>query len=42
MFNRHTIDGLNFAKVDQKTSSWHTDITTKKAFEELDGFKQTI
>ena len=39
MFNRHTIDELNYVKVEQKTSDWFTDITTKRAFMELDGMQ---
>ena len=36
MFNRHTIDDLNYFKLDQKESNWETDITTKKLFNELE------
>jgi hypothetical protein len=36
MFNRHTIDELDYEKVSQKTSNWSTDRTTKKVFMELD------
>jgi ribosomal protein S2 len=37
MFNRHTIDELGFEKVEQQSSNWFTDMTTKRAFMELDG-----
>ena len=29
MFNRHTIDELNYEVVSQKESNWYTDITIK-------------
>ena len=37
LFNRHTIEELNFTTITQKNSHWVSDITTKRAFEELDG-----
>ena len=40
--NRHTIDELNFVKVDQKSSNWYIDKTTKRAFMELDGSNETV
>ena len=36
MFDRHTIDELEYHKVSQKKSNWATDLTTRKVFEELD------
>ena len=39
MFNKHTIDELNFHKVSQKSSDWFYDKTTKRAFMELDGMQ---
>ena len=35
MFNRHTIDELNFTPVSQKESNFETDITVKRLFEEI-------
>ena len=36
LFNKHTIEELDFVKIDQKSSHWFTDITTKRAFMEHD------
>ena len=33
MFNRHTIDELNYEIVSQKESNWETDLTIKKLFQ---------
>ena len=42
MFDRHTIDELEFTKVTQKESNWFTDITTKRIFMELDESPKTV
>ena len=39
MFNKHTIEELNYEKVSQKTSNWFTDMTTKRIFMDLDSKK---
>ena len=36
LFDRHTIDELDYTIVDQKQSHWFTDMTTKRAFIEHD------
>lgn len=36
MFDRHTVDELDFEKVSQKKSNWFTDETTKRVLMELD------
>ena len=33
MFDKHTINELDFTKVSQKESGWETDITVKKLYE---------
>ena len=35
MFNRHVIDELCYEKVSQKESSWETDLTVKRMFENV-------
>ena len=42
MFDRHTIDELEFTKVTQKESNWFTDMTTKRIFMELDESPKTV
>ena len=42
MFDRHTIDELEFTKVSQKESNWFTDMTTKRIFMELDESPKTV